>query len=79
MDWVVRKHLTYLKDPVKIAEHVRRTLDKGRFDEAYALTKRASAGTKVVVCWNHLIEYRFREQQLRGAIKLYNEVGVSRP
>ncbi|KAK3944236.1 hypothetical protein QBC46DRAFT_305368 [Diplogelasinospora grovesii] len=74
LEWVVKKHLEYLKDPYKIQEHVKRTLDKGAFDEAALLTRKASRDAKVTVSWNHLIDYQMRNQRLHAAMKLYNEM-----
>ena len=73
----VKKHLTYMDDPWKIAQHIEQTLAKDRFDEALLLTQKASKDRQVVVAWNHLIGYQLEKQQLKTAIKLYNE--VSRP
>lgn len=74
LEWVVKKHLEHMKDPYRIAEHVLRTLEKGRFEEAALLTRKASRDAKVTVSWNHLIDYQMRNQRLHSAIKLYNEV-----
>jgi pentatricopeptide repeat protein len=57
-----------------IAQHVRRTLDKGKFEEALQLTRRAGRDTKVTVSWNHLIDYQMEQQRLHAAVKLYNEM-----
>ena len=74
LDWVVRKHLEYMKDPFKIAAHVKHTLGKNRYDEALALTREASKNAQCVVSWNHLIGYQMEQQRLHAAIKLFNEV-----
>ncbi|KAK5653128.1 hypothetical protein OQA88_9227 [Cercophora sp. LCS_1] len=74
LEWVVKKHLQYLKDPLEIGEHVKKTLEKGRFDEALLLTREASRDTAVTVSWNYLIDYQLKEQRLHSAIKLYNEM-----
>ncbi|GAB1320819.1 Pentatricopeptide repeat protein [Madurella fahalii] len=74
LEWVVNKHLTYLKDPVDIAAHVRRALDKGSFEEALLMARRASRNTKVEVSWNHLIDHHMKNHRLHAAIKLYNEM-----
>ena len=71
----VKKQLSYMEDPYKIAQHVEQTLAKGQFDEAVLLTQRASKDRQVVVAWNHLIGYQLEKQQLKKAIKLYNDVG----
>ncbi|KAF5138546.1 Pentatricopeptide repeat-containing protein 2, mitochondrial [Metarhizium anisopliae] len=70
----VNKHLDYMDDPWKIAQHVGQTLAKDRFDEALLLTQRASKERQVVVAWNHLIDYQLERQHLKKAIKLFNEM-----
>ena len=74
LEWVVNKHLQYLKDPKLIADHVRATLLKDKFLEALLLTRKASRNTKVTVAWNHLIDYQMKQQRLHASIKLYNEM-----
>lgn len=73
----VRKHLNYLDDPWKIAQDVEGMLAKDRFDEAVLLTQAAGKSMQVTVSWNHLIDYMMEKQQLRKAIKLYNDVSTS--
>lgn len=75
----VKKHLDYMDDPWKIAQHIEQTLAKDRFDEALLLTQKASKDSQVVVAWNHLIGYQLEQQQLKKAIKLFNEVRFSWP
>ena len=75
----VNKQLTYIDDPWKIAQHIEQTLAKDRFDEALLLTQKASKDRQVVVAWNHLIGYQLEKQQLKTAIRLYNEVSLSGP
>jgi pentatricopeptide repeat protein len=72
--WKVKKHLEYLENDYKIAEHVERTLERGDYDEALLLVREASRKTNVVVSWNHLIDYLMQKQRLHAAVKLYNEV-----
>lgn len=74
LEWVVNKHLQYLKDPKLIADHVKATLQKDKYLEALLLTRKASRNTKVTVSWNHLIDYTMKAQRLHAAIKLYNEM-----
>lgn len=78
LEWVVNKHLTYIKDPVDIAAHVRKALEKGSFEEALLMARRASRNTKAEVSWNHLIDYHMKNHRLHAAIKLYNEVRLAR-
>ncbi|UNI21549.1 hypothetical protein JDV02_007529 [Purpureocillium takamizusanense] len=70
----VNKHLAHMEDPWKIAQHVEQTLAKDRFDEALLLTQQASKDRQVVVAWNHLISYLLEKQQLKKAVKLYNDM-----
>ncbi|KAK0716496.1 hypothetical protein B0T21DRAFT_375023 [Apiosordaria backusii] len=71
---VVKKHLQYLKDPLHIAEHVRKVLGAGSWDEALMMARMASVDTKVEVCWNHLIDYQLDKGRLQAAIKTFNEM-----
>ncbi|KAI0146035.1 hypothetical protein F4776DRAFT_653328 [Hypoxylon sp. NC0597] len=73
-EWAAQKQLQYLKDPLHIANYVKKTLAKGDFEEAALVTRKASKDTKVVVSWNHLIDYQLRHDKLHAAIKLYNEM-----
>ncbi|KAI1393779.1 uncharacterized protein F4822DRAFT_385809 [Hypoxylon trugodes] len=69
-----RKQLQYLKDPLHIANHVKKILEKDDFEEAIAITRMASKDTKVAVSWNYLIDYQLRHDKIHAAIKLYNEM-----
>ncbi|KAI0597648.1 hypothetical protein F4775DRAFT_223462 [Biscogniauxia sp. FL1348] len=73
-EWAARKHLQYLKDPLQISEHVRRTLEKGQFEEAVSVVRNASRNTKVTVSWNYLIDYQLRADRIHAALKLFNEM-----
>ncbi|KAH6985043.1 hypothetical protein BKA56DRAFT_328804 [Ilyonectria sp. MPI-CAGE-AT-0026] len=74
LERAVKKNLPYLDDPWKLGQYVTDALAKDRFDEALLLTQKASNKDQVVVSWNHLIDYQLEKQQLRKAIKLYNEM-----
>ncbi|KAI1484044.1 hypothetical protein F4774DRAFT_364495 [Daldinia eschscholtzii] len=73
-EWAANKQLQYLKDPLHIAEYVKKTLAKDRFDDALLVTRKASRDTKVTVSWNYLIDYQMQEGRLHAGIKLYNEM-----
>lgn len=73
---IVKKELQHMDDPWKIAQYVERALASDRFDEALLLTKTAGKDRQVVVAWNHLINYLLGKQQLKNAIKLYNDVST---
>ncbi|KAM5345525.1 hypothetical protein ACJ41O_011386 [Fusarium nematophilum] len=70
----VKKQLEYMDDPWKIGQYVEQALAKDRYDEALLLTQTASKNLQVVVSWNHLINYMLQKQQLRNAVKLYNDM-----
>ncbi|KAL7929984.1 hypothetical protein V8C35DRAFT_314318 [Trichoderma chlorosporum] len=71
---IVKKELQHMDDPWKIAQYVENALAKDRFDEALLLTKTAGKDRQLVVAWNHLINYLLGKQQLKDAIKLYNDM-----
>ncbi|KAI1417716.1 hypothetical protein F5Y13DRAFT_185048 [Hypoxylon sp. FL1857] len=73
-EWAAQKQLQYLNDPLHIADYVRKTLAKGNFEEAALITRKASRDKKVIVSWNHLIDYQLQNDRLHAAIKLYNEM-----
>lgn len=69
-----RKELELTTDPYHIAENVAAKLKEDQFEKALMLTQAASKDKQVVVSWNRLIEYQFKQQKMQTAIKLYNEV-----
>lgn len=66
--------LKHFKDPFHIEKQVKLTLDKGKYEEALILTRKASKNAKVQVSWNHLIDYHMKNKRLSTAIKIYNEM-----
>ncbi|CCC11487.1 unnamed protein product [Sordaria macrospora k-hell] len=66
--------LKHFKDPFHIEKQVKLTLDKGKYEEALVLTRKASKSAKVQVSWNHLIDYHMKNKRLSAAIKIYNEM-----
>jgi hypothetical protein len=70
----IAKELTYLKDPLKLADYVRRSLRNDEFETAVAAIRTASKDIQCIVSWNHLVEYQLSRGQLNAAIKTYNEV-----
>ena len=76
-DLLMKKQLRYLKDPLKLAEHVRKILRDDDFESALALVRTASRDTQCIVSWNHLIDWQLSRQKMNGAIKTYNEVFIS--
>ncbi|KAK3301611.1 uncharacterized protein B0T15DRAFT_544127 [Chaetomium strumarium] len=74
LEATVRKQLEHFTDPFHIANYVDTALQKGRFDEALLMARRASRNKKVEVTWNHLIDYQMKNRRLHAAVKLYNEM-----
>jgi len=77
MERAVNKELQYLNnDPWKVAEYVKKALEAKKFDQAHLLVQKGSKGMQLVVSWNFLLGYLLDQQQLKAAIKLFNEVGL---
>ncbi|KOS18403.1 Pentatricopeptide repeat-containing protein 2 [Escovopsis weberi] len=74
LERIVRRHLEHMSDPWKIAQYVDDALQKDRFDEALLLTQKASKDVQVVVSWNHLINYQLGKDNIKGAVRLFNEM-----
>lgn len=73
---VVSKELKHLsEDPWNVQAWVERALKRDFFDEALAIVqKRSYKETQLTVAWNHLIDYCLKNQQLRKALKVFNDV-----
>jgi hypothetical protein len=75
-DFVIRKHLAYLKDPLKLAEFTRSTLRSNDYETALQVVRAASKNMQCIVSWNHLVDYQLEQKKMNGAMKIYNEVIV---
>lgn len=73
-DFVIEKHLSYLKDPLKLAEFVRKCLRDDDFESAEAIVRAASKDILCTVSWNHLIDWQLGKGKMNAAIRTYNEV-----
>lgn len=73
-DFAVKKHLTYLKDPVELADFVLRTLREDEFENAEQVVRAASKSIQCTVSWNHLVDWQLSKGRMNAAIKTYNEV-----
>ena len=67
--------MQFLTDPLKLAKTVLSRLRISDVSGAVALV-RASDREKVenVVSWNHIMDYEMSFQNVKGALKVYNEV-----
>ncbi|KAJ1337725.1 PPR repeat family [Microdochium nivale] len=61
-------------DPLRAAQHVSQLLAKNKIDDARAFTRAASKQAQVVVSWNHLIDHALKDQKLREALKIFQEM-----
>lgn len=73
---VLKKHMVYLEDPVKLANDVLRNLQADKYEEALELVRYASKDMPCVVSWNHLVDWQMRTGKINGAMKTYNEVSI---
>lgn len=70
----LRIELRWLGDPLKLSEHIEKLLRQQNWDKALALVRLSDRGAAQTVSWNHLLNYQMKTGQMKGAIKLYNEV-----
>ncbi len=73
-DRELAKQLRYLKDPLKLADYVRKTLLRDDFETAQKVVRAASKDVQCVVSWNHLVDWQLNKGSMNAAIKTYNEV-----
>lgn len=70
----LKQELKYLKDPLKLADHVRHILRGNDIDKALALCRMASKQMQCIVSWNHCIDWLMARKDIDKAMKLYNEM-----
>ena len=70
----VEKELSYLGDPLKLANQVCKLLVQDKFDDAELLVQTASKHHPCTVSWNHLINWQLSKGKVNDALKTYNEV-----
>jgi len=73
-DKELSQQLRYLKDPLKLADYVRKTLQRDDFETAQKVVRAASSDIQCVVSWNHLVDWQLSKGSMNAAIKTYNEV-----
>jgi hypothetical protein len=71
--------LKHMKDPLKLADFIRRKLQKDNFEDAQKFVRAASKHSQCVVSWNHLISWQLSKGSLNAALKTYNEVYAPTP
>lgn len=73
-DKALKKELEWLKDPVKLADHVHYTLRAQNIDKALNLCRLASKSMACIVAWNHVIDWHVKNKRVNTAIDIYNEM-----
>jgi len=74
LDPQTARELRHLKDPLKLADYVRKKLQGDNFEIAQKVVRAASKDVQCVVSWNHLISWQLSKGALNAALKTYNEV-----
>lgn len=72
----VQMELQHLRDPLKLAGHVRDILRKDDEKKALELVRAASRNAECTVSWNHLMDYGMSKGRVNPTLKLYYEVRV---
>lgn len=76
-EWHARvKELQYLKDPLDLANFVKKELRKDKVKEMLQLARMASHSMHCIVSWNHIIDYYLAKSQVSNALKVFNEVNL---
>ncbi|GAB7363136.1 hypothetical protein MBLNU230_g3424t1 [Neophaeotheca triangularis] len=70
----LKLELRYLKDPMKLADHVHYTLRCEKPDKAVDLCRVASRSMECIVSWNHVIDWNMKRNRIPEALKIYNEM-----
>lgn len=81
LDTVVKKELKHLSDdPWQVQAWTEKALARDAFEEAYTIVqKRSYKNAQMTVAWNHLIDYLLQNQQMRKALKVFNDVSIHFP
>ncbi|KAI9872866.1 MAG: hypothetical protein M1830_001105 [Pleopsidium flavum] len=66
--------LRYLKDPLKLADHVRGILRRDEDKKALEIVRAAGRDVLCTVSWNHLMDYEMSKGRVNAALKMYNEM-----
>ena len=70
----LKSELKYLRDPLKLAQHIRHVLDHNGEEKALALARLSSKALANVVSWNHIINWQMQNGKTQSALHTYNEV-----
>ena len=70
----LQMELRFLKDPLKLSEHVKYTLRCEKPEKALELCRLASKDMNCVVSWNAVIDWLMKKHKINEALKVYNEM-----
>ena len=70
----LEQEVRWLRDPLKLGDHVVRLLRQDDHEKALALVRLAGRDLQCTVSWNYLIDYSMSKGKVADAVKLYNEV-----
>lgn len=74
MGGVLQNHPNYGRDPLKLADYVRKALNGDDYETALGVVRAASKNLACTVSWNHLIDWNLSKGKMNEAFKIYNEV-----
>ena len=75
----IRRELTYLSDPLKLADLAWKILQQDNQAKALDMVRMASRNMACTVSWNHIIDYEMSKGRVNNAVKIYNEVHTFHP
>jgi pentatricopeptide repeat protein len=70
----LQRELEWLKDPVKLAQHINYTLRNEEAEKALNLCRLASRKMECVVSWNHVVAWHMARGKVNAAIDIFNEM-----
>ncbi|KAI9721127.1 MAG: hypothetical protein M1812_002608 [Candelaria pacifica] len=70
----LEQELRYLKDPMKLADHIRYTLRDENPEKSVELVRMASKDMQCTVSWNHIVDFQMTFGRVNAALKTYNEM-----
>lgn len=68
------REVRWLKDPLKLGDHIVKLLRQNDAQKALEIVRLASKNAECTVSWNYMIDYHMSKGDVKGAVKLYNEV-----
>ncbi|SLM40573.1 Pentatricopeptide repeat [Lasallia pustulata] len=71
----LKRELPFLRDPLKLADHILGLLRQDEEKKALEMVRLASRRKAAfTVSWNHLVDYEMSKGRVSNAVKIYNEM-----